>query len=300
MADFAAMAIKRNRADNKRMDVKATIIVLAYNTPDLVLQCLRNFNDTLIGRNWQIIVVDNGSAADLRPRIQGNFDGVDLIRSERNRGFAAGNNLGLRAAKGEFVILMNSDIIARADVLEALIESMQLDPQSGAMSPRLLTAKGEPQAFAFGAETSPGYMIRRGMRSVLGLGSMHDWSVKEPIDVAWASAACLCVRRSVIESVGGLDERYPLYFEDADWCMRIRAAGWRVIYNPHLQVTHLGGASQPDTADRSELYYRSLLLFCEKHYGRGWKLVIRALLVVYRVLSTLRSVFIRRPNRYPR
>ena len=281
-------------------DVMATVIILAHNTPDLVLQCLQSFYDTLQNRNWQIIVVDNDSEKDLRPLIEGKFVGVEVIRSDRNRGFAAGNNLGLRAAKGGFIILMNSDVIARAEVLASLVGLMESESRVGATSPGLLTAEGKPQAFAFGAETSPGYMIRRGVRSFLGLGSLHNWSVKEPLEVAWVSAACLCVRKKAIDEIGELDERFPLYFEDADWCMRMRAAGWRIIYNPRLQVTHLGGASQPDTADRSELYYRSLLLFCEKHYGRSWKLLIRALLVVYRMLMAFRSFLVRRSNRNQR
>ncbi len=276
-------------------DVRATILVLVYNTPDLLVQCLQAFYDSLHHRKWQIIVVDNGSDTDVRPMVENRFPGVDVIRSEQNRGFAAGNNLGLRAAKGEFVILINSDVIARGEDLDSLVETVHSEPGVGAMSPGLLTAQGESQVFAYGAETSPVYLVRRGMRSVLGFGSMHNWSMKEPLDVGWVSAACLCVRRKVIEEIGELDERFPLYFEDVDWCMRMRKAGWRIVYNPRLQVTHLGGASRPGgSADRGALYYRSLLLFCEKHYGRGWKWLIRALLIPYRTLAAIRSASTRR------
>jgi N-acetylglucosaminyl-diphospho-decaprenol L-rhamnosyltransferase len=275
--------------------VPATVIVLVHNTPDLLLQCLHGFYDICRTKEWQIIVVDNGSDEDAGSTIRGRFDDVEVIRSEQNRGFAAGNNLGLRAANGEFVILMNSDVIARADMLESLVESLRCEPQIGAMSPGLLTAKGEPQAFAFGTEASPSYMIRRGIRATLGFGPVHDWSMKKPLEVDWVSAACLCVRRNIFEEIGGLDERFPLYFEDVDWCMRMRAAGWKVVYNPCLQVTHFGGASLPNgPSNRQELYYDSLLLFCEKHYGRIWQLLIRALLVVYRMLTHFRSAVVRK------
>jgi GT2 family glycosyltransferase len=270
--------------------VPATVLVLVYNTPGLLIQCLQSFYDALLKRGWQFLVVDNGSDEDVRPILGTRFPAVDVIRSQQNLGFAAGNNLGLRAAKGECVILINSDVIARAEVLESLADSMRSDPRLGAMSPGLFTAEGEPQAFAFGDETSPVYLVRRGLRSVLGLGPMHDWSAKDPLEVGWVSAACLCVRRKTIEEIGELDERFPLYFEDVDWCLRMRAAGWKIIYNPRLHVRHLGGASQPGgSIDRRELYYRSLLLFCEKHYGRGWKLLIRMLLLVYRTLAANRA-----------
>jgi N-acetylglucosaminyl-diphospho-decaprenol L-rhamnosyltransferase len=271
-------------------EVKAAVIILVHNTPDLLLRCLRSFYESLRNKDWQIIVVDNGSEMDVHPLIEGEFCGVEVIRSEHNLGFAAGNNLGLRSAKGAFVVLVNSDVIASGETLEALVRSLQSEPQVGAMSPGLLTAQGEPQAFAFGGRMSPAYLVRRGARSVLGLRPLHDWSAKEPLDVEWVSAACLCVRRKVIEEIGGLDERFPLYFEDVDWCSRMRTAGWQVVYNPLLKVTHLGGASNPSgPADRKSLYYRSLLLFCEKHYGRGWGLLIRACLAVYRILAALRK-----------
>ena len=242
-------------------DVRATIIVLVYNTPDLLVECLQAFYDSLHPKKWQIIVVDNGSARDVRPIVEGRFPGVDVIRSEQNRGFAAGNNLGLRAAKGEYVILINSDVIARGR-----------GSRIAGGSRLFRTWRGRHESgTSYGAGGAAGVCLRRrnlsrlpgsaGNASVLGFGSMHNWSMKEPLDVGWVSAACLCVRSKVIEEIGELDERFPLYFEDVDWCMRMRKAGWRIVYNPRLQVTHLGGASRPGgSVDRRELYYRSLLL----------------------------------------
>jgi N-acetylglucosaminyl-diphospho-decaprenol L-rhamnosyltransferase len=266
--------------------VPATVIVLVHNTPELLLQCLQSFCELCRTRQWQIIVVDNGSEEDVASIVSGRFPGVEVIRSERNLGFAAGNNIGLRSAKGEFIILMNSDVISRPETLEALVASIQKEPRTAAMSPGLLTAQGDPQAFAFGSDPSPRYLIRRGMRALLRLGPLHDWSVSEPIEVDWVSAACICVRAEVIKAVGELDEYYPLYFEDSDWCLRMRTAGWKVVYNPRLKIIHLGGASQPEDgpAGRQDLYYRSLMYYCEKHYGRGCKFLLRILLAGYRLL----------------
>ncbi len=184
---------------------------------------------------------------------------------------------------------MNSDVITKADTLISLVDTIRADPRIGAMSPGLLTADGKPQAFAFGSQVTPGYLIKRAIRRVLGLGYVHDWAIQEPIDVGWVSGACICVRRKVIEEVGELDEQFPLYFEDTDWGLRMRAAGWRVVYNPVLRVIHLGGASQiRGSVARKDLYYRSLLLFCEKHYGTGWKFFLRVLLALYRTFARTR------------
>jgi N-acetylglucosaminyl-diphospho-decaprenol L-rhamnosyltransferase len=270
-----------------------TVIILVYNTPDLLIECLQGFYNSVRAAGWQVLVIDNGSDKDIRPLIHDKFDGVDVIRSERNLGFSGGNNLGLGRAQGEFLILMNSDVAARPEMLQGLVEELRKNPRVGAMSPGLRTAAGEPQAYAFGNAVTPCYLIRRGIRRILGLGSIHNWATKEPIDVDWVSAACICVRRSVIEEVGNLDERFPLYFEDADWGMRMRAAGWRVVYNPLLQVTHLGGASQQGGRAKSKnLYYRSLLLFCEKHYGAGWKFILRTLLSLYQLLARSKQMIL--------
>ena len=129
----------------------ATVIILVHNTPDLLVQCLQGFCDSCSAMGWQIIVVDNGSEEEISTVIEGRFGGVDVIRNERNLGFAGGNNVGLSRAKGEFAILMNSDVIANADTLVSLIEAMQADSRIGAMSPGLLTAEGKPQAFVLDA-----------------------------------------------------------------------------------------------------------------------------------------------------
>jgi N-acetylglucosaminyl-diphospho-decaprenol L-rhamnosyltransferase len=279
-------------AANKLIDdrkVPATVIILVHNTPDLLLKCLEGFYSVCRFRGWQIIVVDNGSDESVRFIVEDKFEAIDVIRSERNLGFAAGNNLGLRRAKGEFVLLMNSDVVATAETLEAMVGILQGGPHLGAVSPGLLTAQGEPQAFAFGTDASPGHLIVRGIRFLLGLKSQHNWATQKSLEVDWVSAACICVRRTVINEIGELDERFPFYFEDADWCMRMREAGWKILYCPPLRVIHLGGASRPSgSVNKEDLYYSSLLLYCEKHYGRSWKYILRRFLAVYRILVKVR------------
>src|SRR5512137_2453379 len=114
--------MQKSSESNKHSDsiIPVTVVVLVYNTPDLLLQCLRSFCDGCRAQGWQIIVVDNGSDEDVRRIMCEKFREVEIVRSERNLGFAAGNNLGLRKAEGEFVILMNSDVIASPEILGAL------------------------------------------------------------------------------------------------------------------------------------------------------------------------------------
>lgn len=266
-----------------------TIVVLTYNTRDLVLQCLEQFYEYALQQCWQVIVVDNGSTDNTTDTISKEFPGVELIRSERNLGFAGGINLGLRRALGRGIVIMNSDVLASGETLHRAIEALLAEPGLGALSPLLRTSNGHPQPFAFGNDQSPWYLFRRGLKALLGLGPMHQWDVKQPLEVDWVSGACMFVRREITEQVGLLDERFFLYFEDNDWCLRMRKAGWRILYDPRFEVVHLGGASLPQRHQASRIYDQSLIQFTAKHYGplKAW--AVRVLLKGYRVLQrTLR------------
>lgn len=269
-----------------------TVIVLTYNTRDLVLQCLSNFYDRAIRLGWQIIVVDNGSTDNTAHALSDRFPGVELFRSERNLGFAGGVNLGLRRTAGQVVVLMNSDVLASAETLKEAAEALLAQPGVGALSPSLWTPEGKPQAFAFGDDQTPWYLFRRGLKALLGLGPMHQWDVRQPVGVDWVSGACMLVRREVIEQVGLLDEQFFLYFEDNDWCLRMRKAGWRVLYDPRFKVTHLGGVSLPQRHRASQIYYQSLLRFTAKHYGALMAGMVWILLAGYRALVKMRRPWV--------
>jgi GT2 family glycosyltransferase len=264
-----------------------TIVVLTHNTCNLVVQCLENFYDQAVRLGWQVIVVDNGSVDGTAHEITRKFPAVKLIRSERNLGFAGGINLGLRQATGQVIVLMNSDVLASAETLEAAAKALLAQPGVGALSPLLRAPNGKPQAFAFGEDQTPGYLLRRGLKALLGLGPMHRWDVGHPLEVDWVSGACMLVRREVVEQVGLLDERFFLYFEDNDWCLRMRRAGWRILYDPRFEVVHLGGASLPQRHRASQIYYQSLIQFTAKHYG-SWKAGLLQILVNgYRILQRI-------------
>jgi GT2 family glycosyltransferase len=266
----------------------ASIIVLNYNTRELTLRCLESFAPALNRRGWQIIVIDNGSSDGSAEAVQAQFSFAEIVRSERNLGFAGGNNLGLRQAAGQVVFLLNSDVLAAADTLQALAHQFDVRPEVGVISAGLHTSSGKAQAFAYGADPTLTYLVRRGSRALLRRGSLHRWDIDQPLEAEWVSGACVAVRRAVIEQVGLLDERFQLYFEDNDWCLRIRQAGWKVIYDPRFTVTHLGGQSQPQRRAANQLYYQSMIKFYAKHYGAFKTLLLRCLLAPYQILIAVR------------
>jgi GT2 family glycosyltransferase len=260
-----------------------SIVLLTYNTCELTLKCLGKFSAGISTVGGQIIVVDNGSTDGTVDAIRQQYKDIEVVRSERNLGYAGGNNLGLQRATGRSVILLNSDVFASAETLNSLAEEMLRSSQIGALSPRLLTPELKPQAFAFGGDPTIAYLLARGMRQVLHLGPMHQWDIDQPIEVDWVSGACMCVRAEAIQKAGPLDTRFFLYFEDNDWCLRIRRAGWKVVFDPRYQVIHLGGASQPTHRVSNNTYYASMLAFHKKHYSPMSTLMLRGLIPLYKL-----------------
>ncbi len=266
------------------MTVPASVVILSYNTRELTLDCLARFADPLLAQGWQVILVDNGSTDGTDQAVAARFPRVQRIALPENQGYAAGNNRGLAQARGEAAILLNSDVQVTPEILQALVDYLAAHPDVAAVSAGLRTPNGQPQAFAFGDEPKPDYLLRRGLRRLLGWGPLHDWAVDRPVDVDWVSGACLAVRRQALEEVGLLDEGFFLYFEDVDWCLRMRRAGWRVVYHPGIPAIHLGGASEPGRSAANRLYQESLARFYRKHYGPLWAWAVQILGAGYRLL----------------
>lgn len=250
------------------MTPPVSIVLLNYNTRNLTLESLARFAPAAQARGWQVIVVDNASTDGSGDAVAAAFPAVTLVRLAENRGYAAGNNRGLEIAIGEAVVLLNSDVLADVEQLQALADYLAANPDVAAVSAGLRTATGDPQAFAYGGDPSPFYLLRRGIGRLFRLPPLHNWAVTEPLAVDWVSGACLCVRREVIDRIGGLDEGFFLYFEDVDWCRRMRLAGWRVVYNPLVQVVHWGGQSQAQRRVANRHYGESLRYFYRKNYSQ--------------------------------
>lgn len=262
----------------------AAVILLNYNTCQLLLASLHRICADLLAMGWQVIVVDNGSSDGSAQAVAEHFPQVTLVVSAKNVGFAAGNNLGLQQARGDAVILLNTDVIVTPPQLQALVDFLRHQPDVGAVSPGLRTVDGEPQSFAYGSAPAPLYLVQRGLRRSRRRRPLHDWAIRAPIDADWVSGACLAVRTTAYRQVGGLDERFFLYFEDVDWCTRIRQGGWRVVYNPTIQVIHLGGQSEIKRTVANQFYVNSLRTYYQTYYPY---VPARLLDIVLRVYYTL-------------
>jgi N-acetylglucosaminyl-diphospho-decaprenol L-rhamnosyltransferase len=254
------------------MDI--SIVVLNYNTCAHLRVCLQALSADRPA-NSEVFVVDNASSDGSADMVTAEFPWVKLVRSPRNGGFAVGNNQALRLATGEAILLLNPDALVPPGGIEALLDVLRRHPEAGIVGPKLLRPDGSMHLACRRSFPTPGVAFYR----VSGLSRLRPNSPRFgrynltfvdpdlPIEVDSVCGACLLVRRKVVERIGLLDERFFMYGEDLDWCLRARAAGWTIRYEPTVVVQHQHGAASRSRAVRTNLhFFHSMDLFYEKHY----------------------------------
>ncbi|MDI6892712.1 MAG: glycosyltransferase family 2 protein [Actinomycetota bacterium] len=261
--------------------MKLSIVIVNWNTRGLLRDCLSSIYGSPLKERFEVIVVDNASTDGSQDLIKSDFPQVKLIANDQNLGFSRANNQAVRASKGEYVLLLNSDTVVSDEALGEMIRFMDEHPKAGAATCTLLLTDGVPQPFIYGEDPTLSYLVKRILRMLLKGRFMHDWRGAEVIETDWVTGACMMVRKKTIDEIGLLDENMFMYFEDNDWCYRMRKRGWKIYYCPFVQITHLCGRSA-DRPSRKEDYYKSLIYFYRKHYSLLARLVLRMLLVPYR------------------
>ncbi len=227
-----------------------SLLVVNYNTRDLLLRCLESMESHPPSRPWELIVVDDHSTDGSPERVRERFPRARLIVQPRNLGYACANNAGLRAARGRYVVLLNSDLEMRGATFDVLAGFLDATPRAGAAGTTLVNPDGTPQLSCRLLPDLPVTLLHSlGVHKIWkGCPSIrHYYQVDRDYacldEVEMASLACCMFRREVVETVGLLDERYFLYVGDTDWVFRIRKAGWLIYYVPGPPVVHYGGES---------------------------------------------------------
>jgi GT2 family glycosyltransferase len=246
-----------------------SVIIVNYNTKDLLRDCLQSLREHLTRPSNEIFVVDNGSEDDSTTMIRKEFPWVRLIENTGNLGFARANNQAMRKASGRFILLLNSDTLIRKGAIEGLLKTMQSDPSIGIAGLQLLNGDGSLQNSIY---NSPSLLTELTNKSLLRRLFPNRYRGKEhkilqPIEVDGIIGSCMLVRKEAIGEVGVLDEDYFFFFEETDWCLRMRRAGWKVVFDPRYTIFHLQGksAAQVNTRARIE-YWRSRYTYFEKHF----------------------------------
>ena len=250
------------------------IVIVSYNCRQYLDNCLRALSVAAPVLAHRIVVVDNASTDDTVAFLRREWPSVGVIEAGGNRGFAAANNLGIRATHGEFVLLLNPDTIVPAGALERLVTALQDQADAAIAGPRIVDADGRAE-LSFGSMLTPLTELRqmllvkgndRGVRAVVHL---VERLTRRPRRPDWVTGACLLIRRADLEAVGLLDERYFMYTEDVDLCASVRARGRAVLFVPSVSIVHLRGRSAATASSATrQAYQRSHMAFYRKHHPR--------------------------------
>lgn len=261
------------------MTPSLSIIIVNFNGRAHLEKCLASLAAAPPVVPHDITVVDNASTDDSVAFVHHFFPHVAVIAQDRNAGFAAANNAGIRATAGDLVLLLNNDTIVPSGSIDALVRALVQHPDAGAAGPRLIDGNGTPE-LSFGRMISPFTELRQKVlmalyeRQVPAVSRWVDGETRREQYVDWVSGACLLVHRRDAEQAGLLDERYFIYTEDVDFCAAIRALGRRVLFTPAGDIVHLRGRVRAVApAAINAAYRRSHVAFYDKHHPRWAKLL---------------------------
>jgi GT2 family glycosyltransferase len=269
---------------------RITVIVVNRNTADLLMECLEHVFGSDLGESPRVIVVDNGSTDDSVARVRASRPQVEVIEAGRNLGFAAANNRAIARARGEFLLLVNTDAMIEPDCATRLADLMASDPSIGMAGPQLLNEDATPQTSYEAAPTLASETLNRSLLKRLFPrrypGRHRIPSGPEPVEAL--IGAVMMIRRDALEDLGGFDEDYFFFLEETDLAVRMRRAGWKVVHEPRARAFHLQGATAGTyrAAARIE-FYRSRYLFFEKHFGRGARVFLQAVMTANLTLNVI-------------
>jgi GT2 family glycosyltransferase len=265
------------------------VSVVSYRTPQPLAVCLAALEAEREDLQLEVTVVDNASGDGSAEMIAERFPWARLIRNRRNLGFGAAHNQVLRAARGaRHFLVLNADAAPAPRALRRLVDYLDAQPGAAVVGPRLRYPDGRTQPSrrrfpTLGTLFLESTQLQRVWpdNATLRRYYVADGSDDEVQDVDWLVGACLCVRAAAAEQVGLFDERFFLYSEELDWCRRFRAAGWRVVYLPSAEVTHLEGASSRlDLSARDRYFQQSKLRYAAKWHGPVAAAALRAYLIL--------------------
>jgi N-acetylglucosaminyl-diphospho-decaprenol L-rhamnosyltransferase len=276
-----------------------SIVIVSYNTRELLRGCLASVISTLISSqlNYEVLVVENASTDGSVTMVQDAFPQARLLINRENRGFAAANNQAIGQARGRHVILLNPDTVVREGALERMVGFLDEHAQVGVVGPKLIYPDGSFQHSAFTFPTLPMIFLdffplnHRLINSRLnGRYPRALYEVRQPFPIDHPLGAGLMVPRKVIEEVGLLDEGFFMYCEEIDWCMRIKRAGWKIYCFPEAEIVHY--IAQSTAQFRDEMFvelHRSRYRLYEKHYAPWFRRMARWLVLLGLTYHSLRA-----------
>jgi GT2 family glycosyltransferase len=280
---------------------KLSIIIINYNTRQLLQRCLTSIYVETKQIPFDVWVVDNNSADVSVPMMRQNFPQVNLIENKENVGFAKANNQAIAKCTGDYILLLNPDTLILNNAIEKVVDFMDGNPTVGICGCKVLNKDGTLQLACRRSIPTPGVAFFR----LTGLSKLFPKSKiaarynlsylnpDNPHEVDAVSGAFLMIRREIVDDIGLLDERFFMYGEELDWCLRAKKRGWSVMYYPGAQIIHYKGECSKFNHRKAAFeFYRSMYLFHKKHFAENYNPFINAIIYVgifLKAFASLRS-----------
>lgn len=269
-------------------DIALSVIIVSYNASEILQQCLENLRRAVKNLSHEIIVVDNHSEEPNVEMIKHGFPEVRVIENDANLGFACANNLALQHAKGRFVLLLNSDVLVNQPAINRLLEFMAKHEECCVASPLLFLPNGQIQKSSrrrfpiIITELASLTRTSRFLRSYYYQNVSYDSDIY--VDVV--PGACMMIRKSALEQIGGLDENFFFLGEDIDLCRRVNSVGGKTASLGSVRVVHYHRASSGQRADKiyeriNLEHFKSRAWYFRKHHGRLYELCWKIILFLF-------------------
>jgi N-acetylglucosaminyl-diphospho-decaprenol L-rhamnosyltransferase len=289
--------------------VSVSVVIVSFRTPALLAGCLEQLAAEASVR--EVVVVDNASADGSAELVEERFPHVRLIRNTANVGFARAVNQGLPFCSGEYLLLLNPDTVVEKGAIDALVRLLISDPAVAAAGPAIHHPTGRLKVLSGGRQPTVWRMfthatmlsrLSRTLPFLEGVNLLRGIHDDRPRDVDWLTGACLMLRREAFAAVGGLSERWFMYAEDFELCLRLRRSGWRLVHLPSARIAHYMGASADAGKPQSTAWAVTLHDFYRTDICAGpvadltWRAVFASQLLSRSLYYTLKSRQARRSS----
>ncbi len=285
---------------------RCAVVIVNYRTGPMTLDCLASLEGELEPGRDVAVVVDNASGDDSVTVIESGIRDrgwsgwARVVAAAENAGFSAGNNRGMEAVAADYYLLLNSDTLVRPGAIAELLRAAEAHPEAGLIGPRILSEDGSPQHSCYHDFSPLGELLRAASWSLLSRiaprGDVIAGLAETPVTCDWLGFPCVLLRADARRQTGPMDEGYFLYYEDADYCRRLREAGWTNLHWPTAEIVHLNGGStgleQLTVARerRPAYYYAARARYLARFYGRAGLWAANLLFMAGRIFSWPREL----------
>jgi len=254
--------------------MKLSVIIINYNTPRMTIKAIETFKKNVEDFNFEIILIDNNSQEKISTEDVDRLQ-VKLIQNSKNLGFAKAVNQGMEVSAGDFVLLLNSDVLVKNNSVKQMMDYLENNSMAGIVGPLFYYPNGQHQPSAGKFPSLSREVIRFSMIGKIFFGGTVIYNnffaikfFKQPSEVDWLSGGCMLVRRQVIKQIGLLDENYFFGIEDFDYCLRAKKVGWKIMFLPSAEIIHYHGFSSGGRRSTFslELEADGMDYFLKKHF----------------------------------